>query len=98
MDYNTDERVKRVRAAQQRWLRTRGRPFDPAAHEKELWGIITLLREANPITERALALALNRYPRVGNQHFSKAQLVSGYDYFVAQGRLPSSGRRCAASR
>jgi elongator complex protein 3 len=88
MDYSIDERARRVRAAQQRWQRTRGLPLDLAAHEEALWGIVTMVRAADPFTERTLSLALNRYPRAGRSHFTKAQLVQAYRHFVAQGRLP----------
>lgn len=90
MKYNTstDERLQRVEAAQQQWLSQRGRPFDPAAHTDALWAIITAIREANSFTERTLSLLLNQHRPAPGQHFTKAQLVQAYRYFVAQGRLP----------
>jgi len=88
MDYSTNARIRRVEAAQERWKHTRGRPFDPAEHEEALWAIITAVREARPFTERVLSIALNQHPRQPGEHFTKAQLVQAYRYFVEQGRLP----------
>ncbi len=88
MHYSTKERIQRVEAAQERWTRRRGQPFDPAEHEEALWAILTRVREARPFTPRVLTLALNQYPRRPGEHFTKAQLVQAYHYFVAQGRLP----------
>jgi len=86
--YNMDERARRVEAAQERWLQTRGQPFDPAEHEDALWAILTAVREAQPFTERVLSMALNEHPPRPGEHFTKAQLVQAYRYFVDQGRLP----------
>lgn len=87
-DYSTKARLRRVTEAQRRWRATRGRPFDPSQHEDALWAIITGVREAEPFSERTLSLLLNEHRPSPGEHFTKAQLVQGYRYFVRQGRLP----------
>lgn len=84
-----DEIPVQVIARQEAWNQKR-KSFDPARHAAALKAILTeilSLSDAEWDPRHSLRPILSRRPKDGTGFFSKSNLVAGYHFLVAQGKL-----------